>query len=64
MNKDRLITIFVKVLLEILSPDRVQRLLNNSLDHLEKIVLESKNEVDDIAVLPVIKMIRDIMNEG
>ena len=64
MNKDRLITIFVKVLLEILSPDRVQRLLNNSLDHLEKIVLESKNEVDDIAVLPIIKMMRDIMNKG
>jgi len=64
MSKDRLITIFVKVLLEILSPDRVQRLLNNSLDYLEKIVLESKNEVDDIAVLPVIKMMRDIMNKG
>jgi len=64
MTKDKLITMFIKLLLELLSPDRVLKIINNSLNYLETLVFESKTELDDIAVLPLIKSIRGIIEKG
>jgi hypothetical protein len=64
MNRDRLIGIFVKVLLEVLTPERVQKIINKSLDFVEETVQESKTEVDDMLVLPITKMIRSLINKG
>jgi len=63
MIKDRLIAMLVKLLLEVLTPDRMQKIINKALDAVEETVEESKNEVDDIVVLPIVNMMRTIVNK-
>jgi hypothetical protein len=62
MNKERLIEYFIKGLLQVLSPERLQKIINKSLDYVDEVVTESKMEFDDKIVLPIVKVIRDLVN--
>ena len=63
MSKDRIISMLVQLLLEVLTPERVQKVMNKALDAVTEVVLESKTEVDDIVVLPIVSMMRSIVNK-
>ena len=54
-------TILIKcmqVLLSMVSPQLIKECIDSMLDNLETRILESKTQVDDLLVLPVIRQIR------
>jgi hypothetical protein len=63
MNKERLVGVFVKILMEVLTQDRIKKIINKSLDYTEELITETKTKYDDMVVLPIVNMIRNIINE-
>lgn len=58
MLKVKMISTLIGVLLSFLTPELLKRVVNMLLDEIEKIVKDSANTVDDIAILPIVDLIR------
>lgn len=59
MDKVKLITTLIGVLLKVIKPEMVNELADMILDYVELKVRKSPNKIDDITVLPLCQMIRN-----
>ena len=60
--KERIINVLIKILLDYLTPDLVEKALNSALDVIEEAVKDTENDYDDRILMPVIKTIREIID--
>ncbi len=58
----KLLTYLLPALLKALKPEMLQSVVDTLLDKVEKLVEESPNKIDDLIVLPLVKIIRDTFN--
>lgn len=58
----KLIGMAIQLLLSVLTPDLIKEGINDGLSWIEKKVLGSASTVDDITVLPIVKVIRTALD--
>lgn len=49
--------------LDLVDPDLIDQVVNQAIEKMEQIVLDSENKIDDTCVLPVLKMMKLILDE-
>lgn len=59
--KEKVINVLIKVLMDFLTPDLIEKSLNSALDVIEEAVKNTDNEYDDRIIMPIIQTIREIM---
>ncbi len=58
----KVLTYIIPALLKLLTPDILKKAVDAMLDKIEESVKASENKVDDVLVLPLIKVIRNTFN--
>lgn len=62
MGKEKLIMWLVGMLLERVKSEEVKKWIDAGIDLLEDKIVETPNKVDDMVVLPVLKILREAMS--
>ena len=60
--KEKIIATLINILLDLLSPEIISKAVNSAVDKIEELVEDSETEYDDRVVIPVLQMIRDIID--
>lgn len=62
MNKEKLFSTLITLLISTLSPDMLKKMVDMFLDFIEDAVTDSENKWDDIAILPLCNLVRTAFN--
>lgn len=60
--KEKIIATLINILLDMLSPEIISKAVNSAVDKIEELVEDSETEYDDRVVIPVLQMIRDLID--